>query len=1561
MDAPPPAGRAAALLDATPVGIVAIDAGGRCTFANDAAVAMLGQPAAHLHGHDLHATIHHHYADGSPYPREHCPILSALHTATATRIADDVVWRANGQPIPVEYAVNPLPDAAGGAVIAMLDIAARRQAEAERDRLLGREQAARIAAEIAQTRLTFLARAGATLAAAQDDDEALRRLAALAVPALGDSCIIELTGADGRSRRVAAQPPDATVPAGPNDTTTAAPLLARGRALGTLTVHRSGSRYEPDDVAQVEEVARLAALIIDNARLAREAREAEERMQALAGASHAFAEAALDERRLLDTVARRAAAAGDACIIRLLSADGRSLRPVAVFHPQPAVVTALRRRLRGEREDDGVNSQVLRTGRPVLAAELPPAAPVPTTGFVPAGLICVPLRAGGRVLGTLTTLRDSGRPPYTTDDLAFLEDLAGRAALAVAQSHAYAGEQSARREAERARETERFLAEASILLSSSLEYDTTLRRLVALAVPRLADWCLVHLLDAQDQVALAELACASPDKRAILESFRSHPFALEAPDNPTAEAIRTGRPQLIPEVPESWAAAAAGSEEAAARLRALDARSFIVAPLMARGRTIGALTLVTSESGRRFGARDLVVTTGLARRASTAIENARLYRESEAAANEARQHAERIERLAQAARRFAEAALDRERLLSTVTRELSAVTGDPCVMEIRPEDGEPEAVAYHTDREAAARLRTVLTAIGGPGAAPLTQRALATGGPVVRGGGAAESVTDSIHPALRPFAAERQVHSLLVVPLMVRGRPLGTLSTWREGAAPPYVPADIPFIEDVATRAALAIDNALRYTAEGHARRQAEAATRRAARLQEVTAALSAPLTPAQAAGIVVRAAREALGADAGSVQMLTASGAELEVIAAEGYAPTLVQQWQRYPISRTSLAATAVRTGEPVWLPSIQAALEQFPMLATTRAAGADGALAAVPLRYEHRLIGALGLSFTTPRLFPAEERAFVEALAGQCAQALERARLHEGERRALAEAERERARFALLAEVSATLAGSLDYAVTLTRVAQFAVAGFASYCIIDVLDEHGSPQRLAAVHHDATKTEIMARLRDYPPPLEGENIAARVLRSGVPALEAAVTPAFLERGVRGPAHAALVAALSPRSVVAAPLVARGRRVGVITFVRTAAAPPYTAADVTLAEEIGRRAAIAIDTARLFQFERTARAEAEAANLAKDEFLSVLSHELRTPLTSILGWARILRSRRLDAATVDTALATIESSARTQSQLVEDILDVSRIVTGRLRLEPSTVDPAEILQAAAATVQPTAQAKGVTLTVDAPAALAILHADADRLQQVVWNLLSNAVKFTQAGGTVALALRREDGHIAITVTDTGAGIAPEFLPYVFDRFRQADASSTRAYGGLGLGLSIVRHLTELHGGTAHAESGGPGKGARFTVRLPVAAETPAPSSPPSAAAPSAALSGRRLLLVEDDAPGRAVLCLTLQEAGAQVTAAASAEEGFDAFVAAPPDVLISDIAMPGEDGYGLIGRVRAWEAVRGQKPTPALALTAYAGGAARERALKAGFDAYLAKPASPEALRGAVAALLPK
>ncbi|QKQ72974.1 AAA family ATPase [Nostoc sp. TCL240-02] len=618
--------------------------------------------------------------------------------------------------------------------------------------------------------------------------------------------------------------------------------------------------------------------------------------------------------------------------------------------------------------------------------------------------------------------------------------------------------------------------------------------------------------------------------------------------------------------------------------------------------------------------------------------------------------------------------------------------------------------------------------------------------------------------------------SCIMLPLMARERIFGAISFFTSESERRYSTSDLSLAEDIAHRAAIAIDNARLYQEAQQAQKTAEIALERIARLQSITAALSESLTPAQVSEVIVEQSMAALGANSALVALLNENKTELEIVQTVGYNQDLVEAWRHFSIDSPSPLAEAVRTGQPTWIESKQNRMARYPHLAEAYAQYDIDAWISIPLMVEGSAVGGVTLGFDQLQLLSGEDQAFILAVAQQCAQAIARAHLYEAE-------------------------------------------------------------------------------------------------------------------------------------------------------------------------------------------RTARNAAESANRIKDEFLAVLSHELRTPLNPILGWTKLMRSRKLDQATSDRALETIERNAKLQTQLIEDLLDVSRILQGKLNLNFGPINLVSVIEAAIETVRLSAQAKSIEIETIFESGVGQVLGDGNRLQQVIWNILSNAIKFTPNRGQVTIKLEQVGSQVQICVTDTGKGIVPEFLPYVFDYFRQADGATTRKFGGLGLGLAIVRHLVELHGGTVQVESLGEEKGATFTVRLPclqdeskgIKDKINTSSLLPDQSLP---LSGLNILVVDDDADMREFLPFMLEQYGATVTAVASAIAALTALSQSQPNLIISDIGMPEMDGYMLMRQIRSLEPEKGGT-IPAIALTAYAGEMDSRQAIAAGFQQHISKPVDPEELVKAIGSLI--
>ena len=545
-------------------------------------------------------------------------------------------------------------------------------------------------------------------------------------------------------------------------------------------------------------------------------------------------------------------------------------------------------------------------------------------------------------------------------------------------------------------------------------------------------------------------------------------------------------------------------------------------------------------------------------------------------------------------------------------------------------------------------------------------------------------------------------------------------------------------------------------------------------------------------------------------------------------------------------------------------------------------------------------------------------------------------------------------LAHASELFASSLDFDTTMKNIVRLAVPTLADWAVVDIASrESDAPyRRLAVVHVDPAKTEMAMELRRKYPPDPSKDRILHAIQTGESELVTQVPEERLREASQSEEHFQILKELGIVSWMIVPLRFRDVPIGAVTFVSSDSKRRFTKSDLAHAEEFARRASTAFENSRLYS-------DAQQANRAKDNFLATLSHELRTPMTSILGWARMLGEGDLDDETYSMAIESIQRSAALQAELIEDVLDMSRIASGKMRLDVQICDLAEITDAALATIEPAAAAKGITIDVQ-KTEQAVVTGDPKRLQQVIWNLLTNAIKFTPHGGQVHVRVDEADSMAQVTVSDTGQGFAREFGAHLFEPFRQAESATTRTHGGLGLGLSIVRYLVEQHGGVVTAESPGAGKGATFRVRIPLRAlkvDERADSMRPTRRAAGGGvqapyrkdeLQHLRILFVDDQEEARTLVRTILQRCGASVTVAESVDDGIETFQKERFHVVVTDIAMPGRDGFELI----AWLNDRHDRNEfRIVALTAFGGPEDREKVLAAGCEAYLKKPVEPAEL----------
>ena len=1181
-------------------------------------------------------------------------------------------------------------------------------------------------------------------------------------------------------------------------------------------------------------------------------------------------------------------------------------------------------------------------------------------------------------------------------------------------------------------QVQRFLAEAGEALAC-LDHAAILARLARLLVPVLADYCAIDLIDASGAIRHVESNHHDPAKMSLVRALQRYaPASMEHHGSRMIEALQSGEVMLHDHVTDEHFRAHAHDEEHLRILRLLGPRSYLMVPLLARGRALGAIELVYTDSLRRHGPAALEVARDLARRAALAVDNARLHAE--------------VQEQARTLTAILSASVDNLYIIDGAGQYRYVSMGGAHVLGHEPADmqgktwqalGLPAEIMEQVDRQREEVMATgvpqrhVIHALETPfsedyeySLAPIHDQAGIREGVIC----ISRDMTERRQAEASMRAGEERLRLALAAARMIAwewnmesneitlsesaaavlGLPAGTMSVEVQEAASWFHPDDLPRYREHVSEAlahggsylaqirlrrsdddtllwmedrghvtcdaegkpirlsGVVMDISERKQAEAAAQaahRAAERAAARTMRLQTITAALSEALTPIQVAEVMVEQGLAALEASAGVVVMVSEDGEALELLRAVGIPDDVIAAYRRFPLDTPLPVADAIRTGELLLLPSELQPDGGYAHLADIRAKLNARASASIPLLVKGRALGALALSFTTPREFSDDDRKFMLTLARQCAQALERARLYEAEQNARLQAEAAQRRFAFLAEAAATLAASPDYRQALASLAELAASQLADWCIIDMLDDNRAVQRLGLAHRDPDRLEFLRdldrRFHTFDSPECSHNQA---LRAGSASVAPTVTEDMLRDIAQEEEHLVLLRAIGVHSSMSVPIATHGRILGAITFTISDPERCYGPDDLALAEDLARRVALAVDLAQLYQ-------EAREANRLKDEFLATVSHELRTPLNAMTGWIHLLRSGKLDDKTTERALETLQRNAKSQSQLINDILDVSRIITGKLQLEVRAIDLAPIIHAAVEVVRPAAEAKGIRLRYRIAPGVSQVMADPGRLQQVVWNLLSNAIKFTPDGGEVEVEARRRRGYVDIAVSDTGQGIAPGFLPHAFERFRQADSSTTRAHGGLGLGLAIVRHLVELHGGTVHATSEGEGHGAQFTVRIPLASvrrdgprwegvmPIPSAEASPFVHAALPPLGHLRLLVVDDDLDTLDMLAETLSRCGATVARARSAAEALSWLEREQFDILISDISMPEQDGYALIRKVRARSAERGGC-LPAIALTAYARAADRATALAAGFDAHVPKPVDPAELPRVVASL---
>jgi PAS domain S-box-containing protein len=955
---------------------------------------------------------------------------------------------------------------------------------------------------------------------------------------------------------------------------------------------------------------------------------------------------------LLDAV--REAMGTDTATILMLTPDQKNLAVRAVSGEDDEVVGEIRVPV-----GHGIAGRVAAERRSRIVENVPAAGPY--SGALRSkvkSMILVPLMVGERLIGVAHAASFTRRV-FTEEDVHLLELVAERAAVAIETAGLYDAEQRARRFAEEAARRTTALQAVTAALSEAVTPDQVAEVMVERGILALGAVAGLMALVNEEGTQL-EIVRSTGYPQEMLD--RWHSFPLDAP-LPLSDAVRTGVPV--------WLGSVADRERRYPDLAAtlsLPDHAVAAVPMRIEGRAVGGMVF-RFEEPRAFDEHDTAFMIAIARQATLAMERARLF-EAERQARSASEVAQlRLAFLAEAGA-IMSGSLQLSAALRNLARLAVAFLTDLCLIDVRDDDGTVRRLAaVHADPEKQP-LADVLRTRYAPdprGGHPAVQ-VMQTG----RSQFAAEMPEDFLRritqdPEHLRIAQELGFQSYICVPLLTRGQTLGTLTLVSCSPERRYGSADVALAEELARRAASAVDNATLYEQAVAARSETELAMERTAALQSVSAALAEALTPAEVAEVIVERGLTALSATAGSIVMFTGDRSELEILRAFGYADEIIEPWNRFAADSPVPLAVAAGTGEPVFLASTEEAEERFPGLIAHPPSG-NQAWAAIPLTVEGRTIGAMGVSFPELRTFPVEERTFMLALARQCAQALERARLYESERSARAEAEQAEDRLAFLAEASEVLASSLDIEITLASIARLTVPRLADWCSIDLLVEDGSLMQVAVVHRNASKESLARELRErYPPERDPPHAIWNVLQTGQPEIAREINDHDLVARAKDPEHVKLLRQLGIRSHMIVPLVARGRTMGAISLIRSESGHGYQPEDLVLAEDLGRRAAIAIDNSRLYRAELAAR---QAAELAGEE-VTFLSEATATLSASLPDYERMLEqvARLAVPVLADLCLIDVIEPDGTLRHVIITRAEQAGLLTEEL--EPSLHDPA--------------------------------------------------------------------------------------------------------------------------------------------------------------------------------------------------------------------------------------------------------------------------------------------------
>jgi K+-sensing histidine kinase KdpD len=1079
-----------------------------------------------------------------------------------------------------------------------------------------------------------------------------------------------------------------------------------------------------------------------------------------------------------------------------------------------------------------------------------------------------------------------------------------------------------RRDAEVAARRTRLLAEASRLLASaSDDYDALLAELARLIVSSVADWCVIHLVRQDGSVQRIAPRYDDPDKQAVADVFAglAPPIDWAVHGGPLIDTLRSGEPVLLPDVTPEWLEGTIrNGMYRQVVLERVHPRSLMIVPLVAPSRPFGAITVVSTEASRRYAADDLALVAELASRAASAVDNARLLREARTRQREA----ELIADLAQTV----DASLSLDAALARlIERVRELCRADIASVAVR----EPGTGAFAVQQQVGASSGEGAESM--PGGA--NSEVLRTGRPFRSNDYANDPRIGEEHRAA--LRADGLV-GVISVPVRIGERIEAVLFVARRSRRP-FTERDERLLLRLADHAAVAIHNSRLYQAERSARAAAETSEHRAQFLAEASRRLVSSLEFERTLSGIARLAVPRLADwciidvlhDDGTIRRVDLAHADE---ATERVGRALLA---RYPVRWEARHGVpkVLRTGEPEFQPDFPHSwLEKMAVddadRETFRSLGLRS-LMIVPLVARDRVLGAITLvTAESGRRYERHDLELAQELARRAALAIDNARLYR-------ESEARRREAEMLARVAGTLTEGLHLSEVAQRVAESTLALLgARSAVLRLLEPDGSLRCVATAGQ---------MLPDFPteyrlPPgvgLVGRAVAERraVWSPDVLTEPNVVLTETFRRGLE---------ALGHHGVLAVPLRVGGEILGTLSTAH-AEVRAFAESEVTLLKAFADQAALAIRNVQLLERAETARAEAEAASRAKDEFLAMLAHELRNPLGAVVSAAGVLERIGPSGETATRAGAIIRRQTEQLSRLVDDLLDVARVTTGKVVLSKEALDLEDTVRRCVASLRDAGRLERHRVAIDA--APVWVDADRMRLEQVIENLLTNSVKYTPAGGAIVLRVRSEGREALLEVEDTGSGISPALLPRVFDLFTQGDSDLDRRTGGLGVGLTLVRRLVEQHGGRVKAHSEGRGRGSTFTVRLPRIDAPPicAPEGAPGARLDAVRL---RVLVVEDNRDAREMLRSLLELSGHEVHEAEDGHQALDIATRVETDVALIDIGLPGLDGYEVARRLKAQG-----RPARLVALTGYGQLDDRRRSIDAGFDAHLVKPVDLERL----------